>query len=87
MTIEWARWCRHPQYLVGALGVEREYARFRAPLRLYAITDDRFAPPRAVEALGVLYPNARVEAEKDSTKRNQRGPHRPLRLLSRAVPR
>jgi len=61
VMIEWARWCRHPRYLVGDLGVEREYARFAAPIRLYAITDDRFAPPRAVEALAVLYPNSKPE--------------------------
>ena len=39
VTIEWARWCRHPRYLVGALGVEREYARFTAPIR--AVRDQR----------------------------------------------
>ena len=64
VTIEWARWCRHPKYLVGALGVEREYARFSAPIRLYAISDDRFAPPRAVEALAVLYSNSKPEIRK-----------------------
>jgi predicted alpha/beta hydrolase len=58
---EWGEWCRHPRYLVGTLGVEREYARFAAPLRLYAITDDAFAPPRAVDALATLYPSARSE--------------------------
>jgi predicted alpha/beta hydrolase len=58
---EWGVWCRHPRYLVGSLGVENEYARFRAPLRLYAITDDAFAPPRAVEALAGLYPNSKPE--------------------------
>jgi predicted alpha/beta hydrolase len=61
VMIEWARWCRNPRYLVGDLGVEREYARFAAPIRLYAITDDRFAPLRAVEALSALYPNAKAE--------------------------
>jgi predicted alpha/beta hydrolase len=61
---EWGAWCRHPRYLVGALGVEREYARFAAPIRLYAITDDRFAPPRAVEALAALYPSSRPEVFK-----------------------
>jgi predicted alpha/beta hydrolase len=61
---EWGAWCRHPRYLVGALGVEREYARFKAPLRLYAITDDRFAPPRAVEELALLYPSSRSEVRK-----------------------
>ncbi|MGQ0655116.1 MAG: alpha/beta hydrolase family protein [Betaproteobacteria bacterium] len=58
VAIEWARWCRNPRYLVGDLGVEADYARFRAPLRAYAIADDPFAPLRAVEALGSLYPNS-----------------------------
>jgi predicted alpha/beta hydrolase len=61
VTIEWARWCRHPRYLVGDLGVEQEYARFTAPIRLYAIADDALAPRRAVEGLAALYPNSRCE--------------------------
>jgi predicted alpha/beta hydrolase len=61
VTIEWASWCRHPRYLVGALGVEREYARFKAPLRLYSISDDAFAPARAVTALAALYPFSKPE--------------------------
>jgi predicted alpha/beta hydrolase len=61
VATEWASWCRHPQYLVGALGAHEGYARFTAPLRAYAVSDDRFAPPRAVEALLKLYPSARTE--------------------------
>ena len=61
---EWASWCRHPRYLVGALGVEETYARVRAPLRAYAISDDAFAPLPAVEALGRLYPNSRWETRR-----------------------
>jgi predicted alpha/beta hydrolase len=61
VAIEWARWCRHPQYLVGALGVREAYARFRAPLRAYSIADDRFAPRAAVEALLELLPSASSE--------------------------
>ena len=61
---EWAAWCRHPRYLVGALGVDDTYARVRAPLRAYAISDDVFAPLPAVEALGRLYPNARWETRR-----------------------
>jgi predicted alpha/beta hydrolase len=61
VTIEWASWCRHPRYLVGALGVERQYERVAAPMRLYAIVDDAFAPARAVEALADLYPRSRAE--------------------------
>jgi predicted alpha/beta hydrolase len=61
VAIQWASWCRHPRYLVGALGVEEAYARLRAPLRAYAISDDPFAPLRAVEALAALYPNCSWE--------------------------
>jgi predicted alpha/beta hydrolase len=55
---EWASWCRHPGYIVGALGVEEAYARFTAPIRAYAIGDDAYAPPAAVEAFLGFYPNA-----------------------------
>jgi predicted alpha/beta hydrolase len=61
VALEWARWCRNPRYLVGDLGVEEAYAKVRAPLRAYAISDDPFAPRRAVDALGKLYPNSRWE--------------------------
>jgi predicted alpha/beta hydrolase len=61
VAIEWARWCRNPTYLVGDLGVEKDYARFAAPLRAYAISDDAFAPARAVQALLDLYPASRSE--------------------------
>lgn len=55
---EWASWCRHPGYLVGALGAEEAYARFTAPIRAYAIGDDVYAPPAAVAAFLGFYPNA-----------------------------
>jgi predicted alpha/beta hydrolase len=61
VAIEWASWCRHPTYLVGALRVEEAYARFRAPIRAYALSDDAFAPARAVRALLELYPAAKSE--------------------------
>ena len=64
VAIEWASWCRQPQYLVGALGVHEAYARVRAPLRAYAISDDPFAPLPAVEALAQLYPNSRWETRR-----------------------
>ena len=55
---EWASWCRHPGYLVGALGAQEAYASFAAPLRVYSIADDSYAPPAAVEAFLGFYPNA-----------------------------
>ena len=64
VATEWASWCRHPRYLVGALGVDAAYARVRSPLRAYAISDDPFAPLGAVRALGALYPNSRWETRR-----------------------
>lgn len=64
VALEWARWCRYPRYLLGALGAEAEAqaARFTAPVRLLDITDDRFyAPDAAGCALLDLFPNASKE--------------------------
>ena len=64
VALQWASWCRHPRYLVGALGVEDLYARVSVPIRAYAIADDAFAPLSAVEALRRLYPAARWETRR-----------------------
>lgn len=61
---EWAAWCRHPEYLVGALGAHARYAQVRAPLRVFSATDDVFAPERAVRALLGFYPNAPGEVRR-----------------------
>ncbi len=61
VALEWASWCRHPQYLVGALGLAERAAAFRAPYLLYAMDDDLHAPLRAAQGLLELYPNARRE--------------------------
>ena len=61
VAIEWARWCRNPTYLVGALRVEDAYARFAAPLRAYAFSDDPFGPLGAVQKLLELYPRSPAE--------------------------
>lgn len=58
---EWAGWCRHPEYAAGVVGSEG-YARLTAPIRSYWVSDDRYAPRPAAEALFELYPNA---AEKE----------------------
>jgi predicted alpha/beta hydrolase len=60
---EWARWGRHPDYVLsyaraaGGAG----YARFDRPLAAWGFTDDLLAPPRAVERLVAFYPNAQSE--------------------------
>jgi predicted alpha/beta hydrolase len=64
VAIEWASWCRHPGYIVGALGAQDAYARFAAPIRAYAIADDSYAPPAAVEAFLGFYPNAVRQLER-----------------------
>jgi predicted alpha/beta hydrolase len=64
VALQWASWCRHPRYLVGALGVEDVYSKVKLPVRAYAIADDPFAPLPAVEALRQLYPNARWETRR-----------------------
>ena len=61
VALEWARWCREPDYVVGALGAHADYARFCAPLRAVTASDDRYAPLAAVEALLRLYPAAKGE--------------------------
>lgn len=62
---EWSRWGRHRDYVLsfarsrpeGAAG----YDGFDRPLRAYGFTDDRLAPPRAVEQLLAFYPGTRGE--------------------------
>ncbi|TMH81516.1 MAG: alpha/beta fold hydrolase [Betaproteobacteria bacterium] len=64
VAIEWASWCRNPDYLVGALGAKEQYARFSAPLRLYWMADDLYAPLGAAQALLRLYPRAPSELKR-----------------------
>jgi predicted alpha/beta hydrolase len=63
VAIEWARWCRTPDYLVGDLGDEarRRYRAFSAQLLAYNFADDRYAPLPALEALMTLYSGASKE--------------------------
>jgi predicted alpha/beta hydrolase len=74
VALDWARWCRHPGYVVGALGVQERYARFTAPLRVYTVSDDAYAPPRAVEAYLAFYPNAPRQVERVEAGTLEGGP-------------
>jgi predicted alpha/beta hydrolase len=74
VAAEWARWCRHPGYVVGALGAQEAYARFTAPLRVYSISDDAYAPPRSVEAFLAFYPNAPRKVERVDAAAMDGGP-------------
>ncbi|AKF08698.1 serine aminopeptidase domain-containing protein [Sandaracinus amylolyticus] len=60
---QWATWGRDPEYL-GVSARERDGAWFslwRGRLRAYAISDDGYAPERAVRALVDVYRNAERE--------------------------
>jgi len=53
VACEWAKWCRHPQYLFGygqTLDLTH-YASFTGPILAYSFADDSDAPAAAVDAL------------------------------------
>lgn len=60
VAIEWARWCRHPHYIVDRKGqpVRRYFEAFEAPILYYSFEDDGYAPKEAVEYLANCYVNA-----------------------------
>ncbi len=57
-ALEWSRWCRDPDYLLGdeTLPLER-FARFEAPVLAYSIGDDKWGTVPAVNAMMSAYPN------------------------------
>jgi predicted alpha/beta hydrolase len=64
VALDWARWCKAPQYLIDDAGrAMRPYNdRITAPMRLVSFTDDNtFGPRRGVDALAGYYPRARIE--------------------------
>jgi predicted alpha/beta hydrolase len=61
---EWARWGRHPDYVLcyaRQAGRAEGYLQLRIPIRMLAIADDRYAPPPTVKALAGFYPSAQVD--------------------------
>jgi predicted alpha/beta hydrolase len=58
VALEWARWCRHRDYLLGdeSLPLHR-FADFSAPLLAYSIADDKWGTARSVDAMMRAYPN------------------------------
>jgi len=58
---QWARWCRHPDYIVDENGqpIRQYFHQYTDKMRFIAITDDlEFAPLKAVKALQSFYKNA-----------------------------
>lgn len=62
VALEWARWCRTRDYVVGVEGMSRRqaYGRLRAPILAFGFDDDPYAPAAAVSALMSFYENADV---------------------------
>lgn len=61
-ALEWAKWCRSPDYLFDHLDEDRlrKYEDFTAPSLSWSFTDDLYAPPGAVDAALNHYPNAPI---------------------------
>jgi predicted alpha/beta hydrolase len=60
---EWARWCRHPDFIVDEQGqpLRPHFDTFDRPVLGYSFEGDPFAPRAAVEALLGFYRNAPKE--------------------------
>jgi predicted alpha/beta hydrolase len=58
VALEWSRWCRHPDYVLGdpTLPLDR-YAGFTAPVLAYSIDDDKWGTAPSVDAMMRAYPN------------------------------
>lgn len=53
VALEWARWGRHPDYIVdrGGTPIRDYFESFEAPILYYSFADDTYAPKAAVEHL------------------------------------
>lgn len=60
---EWARWCRHPDYIVDESGqpLRQHFKAYNGNILAYTIEDDWMAPSAAVHALLAFYASANVE--------------------------
>jgi predicted alpha/beta hydrolase len=63
VALEWARWCRTPEFFVDEAGrpLEQYFETVRAPVLAISVSDDTFAPKAAVDALARRYTAAAVE--------------------------
>lgn len=65
VALEWARWCRNPNYMVDDAGhpLRPYFDRFTSRLVALSVADDLFAPRQAVDALVRWYTHADVRRE------------------------
>lgn len=57
VALEFARWCRDPDYLLGdqSLPLQR-FASFKAPILAYSVEDDKWGTRRSVDTMMQAYP-------------------------------
>ncbi len=61
VALEWARWCKSPDFLFGCVAAEQlHYEEVRCPILSLSFSDDDYAPVQAVRRLLAHYPAARV---------------------------
>jgi predicted alpha/beta hydrolase len=62
VALEWARWCRTPNGLLGEDAEARRagFARLTSDVLAFSFADDTYAPHVAVDALHAFYTNATI---------------------------
>lgn len=61
VALDWARWCRHPNYVLDRAHRPARFETFTAPILALGFDDDPLISPRAIAALHELYRAAPVE--------------------------
>ncbi len=77
VALDWARWCRNPDYF----GKETRHEEFQAPILAYGFTDDPYAPKKAIEALLARYGSPEKELRFLGPEEANLASHRPLGIL------
>ncbi len=55
IALEWAKWCRNPNYFFEERHLKQKFNDFSAPMLIYSFEDDNYAPKHAVETLMHAY--------------------------------
>jgi predicted alpha/beta hydrolase len=63
VALQWARWCRHPEYIVDEQGspMRDGHANIRIPIFGLSFEDDEYIPKTAIDQLHGFYREASVE--------------------------
>ena len=63
VALEWAYWCRLPDYLCGdqTLSSLHNFRNFTSPVLAYSFSDDKWGSRRSVDAMMARYVQAKVE--------------------------